>query len=103
MEIIVDTDYLDIIWNNSNIFWDSSDTGSQSYLYCSGIGFAGLNSTKDDFGPIIEVPNLMKVQSWSASDLDPVLILTEGFGLYKYYPGADHWQFIWGNVRDGHE
>jgi hypothetical protein len=29
------------------------------------------------------------------------LIITEGLGLFKYWWDTAHWQYIWGNVRDG--
>ena len=29
------------------------------------------------------------------------MIITEGLGLFKYWWNSAHWQYIWGNLRDG--
>jgi hypothetical protein len=31
------------------------------------------------------------------------LIITEGLGLFKYWWDNAHWQYIWGNLRDGYD
>jgi hypothetical protein len=101
MEIVFNTSTSEFVWVGENITWTGYDRINNQYLYTTGLGFTKLNSLKNGYETLRSISNLWKLASWSANESDPILIITEGLGLFKYWWDTAHWQYIWGNVRDG--